>query len=108
MRVVVDLDAARGFIETEAVGHALEQGALRGAFGELAAEGFARVCEGVADEIALGAALRDLDVDAIVGAGGKGFLDQLVLLEFVAEEYEAWRRAVFVELGEEGLEHFVL
>ncbi len=53
-----------GFVEAEEFGDAFEQGLLRGAFGELAAERFAGIVEGVLDEVALLAALRHLDIDA--------------------------------------------
>ena len=46
VRVVVDLDAARRLVEAEEVGDAFEQGLLRRAFGELAAERLAGVVDG--------------------------------------------------------------
>ena len=90
-------------------GDALEQGALRGAFGELAAERLAGIVEGVIDEVALFAALgaarcRRGEPARVVSASSISACS----VELVAEEHEARRGAVLVELADEGLEHFGL
>ena len=68
MRIVVDLDAARGLVEAEEIGDAFEQSLLGGAFGELATEGLAGVIDRMLHQFTLFAALRDQDVDLVAGA----------------------------------------
>ena len=106
VRVVVDLDAAWRLVETEEFGDALEQRLLRRAFGELAAERLAGIVEGVVDEVALFAALRDLDIDAAAEPRGQRFLEHGAVGRLVAEQHELGRLPVLVELAHEGFEHF--
>ena len=58
MAVIEDLDPLGATVEAEGDGKALEQAALRTAFGQAPRERFARVAQGVIDELALGTAPR--------------------------------------------------
>jgi len=75
MRVVVDFDAARRFLEAEEIGDAFEQRLLRRPLRELTAKRLAGIVERVIDEVALFAALRDFDVDTRAQSRRQSFFD---------------------------------
>ena len=104
--VVVDLDPAWGGLHAEGGAERGEQRLLPGILGELARERFAGVLDGMGHQVGAFAALGMGDLDLAPGAGRKRLADQFDLLDRVREQYEARRRLVVVELGDDGGEHF--
>ncbi len=92
-------------VEAEGAAELVEQAGLAGALGELAAERLARVLQGMLDQLALLAALRRGDLDAMAGAGGQRLFQKLALGDVVAEQDQARAGLVLVELGQKRLQH---
>src|SRR5260370_25903770 len=94
--VVVDLDAAGRPLESERDGDAVEQLALRRAFGEAAAERFARRRGEAVDQLLLVAALRHRERDA-AAAQRQCLRYQLLLDKTMAEQHQRRLRPRVVE-----------
>jgi len=80
---------------------------LRGAFGEAAPECFTRIGEGVLHKFAFLAALRPSDSDFAARIDRERFGQQCAPGHVVAQQHHARRWPVFVELGEESVQHLV-
>src|SRR5690606_128820 len=83
-----------------------EQRLLRRALGELAAQRLTGVLQGVVHQGALFPASGNPHRDLAAEARGERFLDQRRLARLMAQQDQPRRRAVLVELTDEGLEHF--
>src|SRR5438094_565314 len=106
MAVVVNLDAVERRREPEGGGDAVEQLALRSAFGEPAPERLARAGGDAVDQLLLVAAPRYRERH-VPAAERQRFLDQILLDQRMAEQHQ-WRfRPVVVELADKGGQHLL-
>ena len=78
---------------------------MRRTFGELAAQGFARVLQGVCDEPGLCAAFGNADFDFAFGAQRQRLDEHIVALNRVREQDQPRHGLLEVELRDEGIEH---
>ena len=106
MGVVVDLDPLRHIRQLEDFLHFQQQAFLAGRFRQLAGERFGGVALGLGEKVTLGAAFGAPQFDFPPGFQAEGVCDQVSLFGQFVDEDQARRRALVVELDEEGGEHF--
>ncbi len=104
VRVVVDLDAYRRRLESEDLGHALQQFRLRRLFGHAPAERRLGVVQGVLDDVGLFTALRPVNHHLAIGAQRQSLAHQLGVGQVVRDKDQFRRRPVLVELPQKGIE----
>ena len=108
VRVVVDFDALRRGLKIEGARDIVEQARLARRFGEFARQGLAGAAYCLVDEAALFAALGCTDFDLAPGLERQGFGDEVAIGAVRAGEDQARRRALVVELNQEGRENIGL
>ncbi len=102
MGVVVDLNPLGPGLQTKGLADLVQDLPLRRTFGQAAAQGFARIGQGVIDQRQFLAAHRADDLDPAVGLHREGFLQQLQLVRADVGQDQARDRLVLVELAQEG------
>ena len=105
VRVVVDLDPARGCVEPEGLGQPVEEAALRRRLGHLAREAFAGVAHRARDELQLLAPLGHRKLHPAARAPREEVGHEVGVVHGMRQEDQPGRRLVVVELGEEGRHH---
>ncbi len=104
--IVIDFDAADRTVDAERGRQRSEQLFLRRRVREFARQRLARIAQRVFDKLLFFAAARRADCDAVARARTQRAAERIVALDIVGKQHETRRRALQVELREEGIEHF--
>ena len=106
--IVVDLDAADRRLDTKGLTQSAEQLVLARGFRQFTRQRLARIGGGLIDQFALLAALRRSHLHAFSRTRRQRSAQHVALVDILVQQHERRRRALVVELRDEGAEHFRL
>ena len=108
MRVVVNLDPLWRCLQIKGFGKSRQQPVLRGTFGHLAGQAFARIPGGILHQFRLLTAPGHGQFHLAPGAVGQKLGHQIFVLHGVRQQDQSGRVLVIVELGQKGFKDFGL